>query len=276
MPQTIERNHFMQEVYNASFKELPKDFKPLSTNDIANAEKDLYKTSFMPHQEPGIRDSCALPYELYVDGQVVADMNLFRIQFTAADTFFGESAKGAPFNVYAPGNYKQEMPDGSVDYLAVQTWPFAVGKGHSLDYEWPLDDFEDEGYHLRVYGPNGFYREFMGKATDPELQIKCGYQKKRGFIKKLSGNIEIQIANTSKKSDMDITVVDHAYGNPEQKIRIKKGAVERIVVSSAKSYGWYDFSLQLPTNSSFVRRYAGRVETGEASKSDPFMGRVVS
>src|SRR5690606_23505596 len=159
MPQALERNHFMQEVYNASFKELPKDFKPLSSNDIANAEKDLYKTSFMPHQEPGIRDSCALPYELYVDGQVVADKNSFRIQFTAADTFFGESAKGAPFNVYAPGNYKQETPDGSVDYLAVQTWPFAVGKGYSLDYEWPLDDFEDEGYHLRVYGPNGFYRE---------------------------------------------------------------------------------------------------------------------
>lgn len=276
MPQALERNHFMQEVYNASFKELPKDYRPLSSNDIANAKNDLYKTSFMPHQEPGIRDSCALPYELYVDGQVIADKNSFHIQFTAADTFFGESAKGAPFNVYAPGNYKQKTPDGGVDFLAVQTWPFAVEKGHSLDYEWPLDHFGDEGYHLRVYGPNGFYREFMGNASDSELQIKCGYQKKRGFIKKLSGNVEIQIVNTSKKRDMDITVVDHAYGNPEQKIRIKKGAVERIVVGSAKSYGWYDFSVQLPLSSGFVRRYAGRVETGEASKSDPFMGRVVS
>jgi len=116
----------------------------------------------------------------------------------------------------------------------------------------------------------------MGNVSDPELQIKCGYQNKRGFLKKLSGNVEIQIVNTSKKRDMDITVVDHAYGNPEQKIRVKKGAVERIVVSSAKSYGWYDFSLQLSMSPDFVRRYAGRVETGEASKSDPFMGRGVS
>ena len=276
IPKAIERNHFMQEVYNASFKELPKDFKPLSSDDIANAKKDLYKTSFMPHQEPGIRDSCALPYELYVDGELNEDKNSFRIQFKAADAFFGESAKGAPFNVYAPGNYRQETQGGGVDFLPVQTWPFAVEKGNSLDYEWPLDHFEDEGYHLRVYGPNGFYREFMGAESDPELQISCGYQKKRGFIKKLSGNIEIQISNTSKKKDIDITVVDHAYGNPEQKIRIKKGTVENIIVNCAKSYGWYDFSLQIPKNSSFARRYAGRVETGKASKSDPFMGRVVS
>ncbi len=275
IPQPIERNHFMQQVYNASFKELPKGFRPLSTEDISKAKQDLYKTSFMPHQEPGIRDSCALPYELYVDGELTTDKSSFRIQFTAADAFFGDKAKGAPFNVYAPGNYLQEAPSGGTKYIPVQTWPFAVEKGKKLEYEWPLSHFEEDGYHLRVYGPNGFYREFMGGVSDPELQIQCGYQKKRGLIKKMSGNVEIQITNTSKNKNMDMVVVDHAYGNPDQKIRIKKGKVQSIVVSCAKSYGWYDFSLRLPGNAGFVRRYAGRVETGKASKTDPFMGRVV-
>jgi len=276
IPKPIERNHFMQQVYNASFKELPNNFRPLSKEDISNAKKDLYKTSFMPQQEPGIRDSCALPYELYVDGELTADKNSFRIQFTAADAIFGNKATGAPFNVYAPGNYLQETPNGDTKFIPVQTWPFAVEKGNKLEYEWPLAHFEDEGYHLRVYGPNGFYREFIGGDSDPELQIGCGYQKTRGLIKKLSGNVEIQITNTSKKKSVDMVVVDHAYGNPDQKIRIKKGKVQTVVVSCANSFGWYDFSLRLHGNSGFVRRYAGRVETGKPSKSDPFMGRVVS
>ncbi len=276
IPKPIERNHFMQQVYNASFKELPNNFRPLSKEDISNAKKDLYKTSFMPQQEPGIRDSCALPYELYVDGELTADKNSFRIQFTAADAIFGNKATGAPFNVYAPGNYLQETPHGDTKFIPVQTWPFAVEKGNKLEYEWPLTHFEDEGYHLRVYGPNGFYREFMGGDSDPELQIGCGYQKTRGLIKKLSGNVEIEITNTSKKKSVDMVVVDHAYGNTDQKIRIKKGKVQTVVVSCANSFGWYDFSLRLHGNSGFVRRYAGRVETGKPSKSDPFMGRVVS
>tara|TARA_R110000868_G_scaffold108065_6_gene295392 strand:+ start:10619 stop:13165 length:2547 start_codon:yes stop_codon:yes gene_type:complete len=276
LPKSIERNPFMQEVYNASFKELPNGFKPLSNEDISNAKKDLYNTSFMTQQEPGIRDSCALPYELYVDGGLNAAKNAFGIRFTAADAFFGETAVGAPFNVYACGNYLQETQGGIPQFLAVKTWPFAVDKGDSLDYEWPLDHFEGGDYHLRVYGPNGFFREFAGTVSDPQLQISCGYQKKRGFIKNTTGNVEVEISNSSKGKNLDLVVIDHAYGNPEQKIRIKKGSEETIVVNSVKSYGWYDFSLRVSGNSNFVRRYAGRVETGKPSKSDPFMGRVVS
>jgi len=88
--------------------------------------------------------------------------------------------------------------------------------------------------------------------------------------------VEIKISNSSKSKDLDLVVIDHAYGNPEQKIRFKKGSEETIVVNSVKSYGWYDFSLRVSGNPNFVRRYAGRVETGKPSKSDPFMGRVVS
>jgi phospholipase C len=48
-----------------------------------------------------------------------------------------------------------------------------------------------------------------------------------------------------------------------------------LVFDTSKSFGWYDFSMKMKDNSSFERRYAGRVETGIASKTDPLMGKIV-
>ena len=43
---------------------------------------------------------------------------------------------------------------------------YAVRAGDTLKDEWDLSS--DLGiYHLRVYGPNGFFREFTGDNTDP-------------------------------------------------------------------------------------------------------------
>src|SRR5680860_10356 len=274
LPEPVKRNPFMQQVNNASFKDLPKNFSPLSQSDIIQAKNDLYKTSFMTKQEPGIRDSCALGYELYVDGRLDDEKKSIGITFAAGDTIFGESALGAPFNVYAPGNYLQEALGGELQFDPVKTWPIAIKKGDALSYHWPLDHFEGNGYHLRVYGPNGFYREFVGTASDPDMQMLCGYQKKRGLIKKPSGNIEIKISNTSPDQDLTVTVSDHAYGNPQQTIKIVKGAEQKITIDTTESHGWYDFSVKTYGSRTFERHYAGRVETGKHSKTDPFMGRV--
>ncbi|MEP7279387.1 MAG: hypothetical protein ABI813_12135 [Bacteroidota bacterium] len=40
------------------------------------------------------------------------------------------------------------------------------------------------------------------------------------------------------------------------------------------SFGWYDFSVSITGNQSFEQRFASHVETGKASYTDPFMGRV--
>ena len=276
VPESVNRNEFMQEVYNASFKGLPKSSGPLSISDIDEAKKDIYKTSFMSHQEPGIRDSCALAYELYADGRMNADKNSYEITFTAADNIFGDSALGAPFNIYAPDNYLQETPSGETKFLPVKTWPVAVKKGDALTFEWPLEHFEGNSYHLKVYGPNGFYRAFMGSKVDSDLKVLCGYQQKRGFIKKPSGNVELKISNTSKSKNFNMVVEDQAYGNAAQTITVKKGTVETVVINTKDSYGWYDFTVRVDGMSDFEQRYAGRVETGKPSKSDPFMGRALS
>jgi phospholipase C len=39
-----------------------------------------------------------------------------------------------------------------------------------------------------------------------------------------------------------------------------------------KSYNWYDFILSINGYPDFAKHYAGRVETGKSSYSDPAMG----
>jgi phospholipase C len=40
--------------------------------------------------------------------------------------------------------------------------------------------------------------------------------------------------------------------------------------------GWYDFTVTIEGDSSFKRRFAGRIETGKDSFSDPYMGFIES
>lgn len=47
-----------------------------------------------------------------------------------------------------------------------------------------------------------------------------------------------------------------------------------IILNLNKSHGWYDFSVLASGSNKFERRYAGHVETGKESFTDPVMGRV--
>ncbi len=275
LPASVERNAWMEKVYSARFKELPTGFKPLNGAEIEQARQDVRQLPMMPEQEPGIRDSCPLNYELYADGRLNPQAQAFTFKFTAADKVFGESALGAPFNVYAPGKYLQETSSGQQEFQAVKTWPLAVLAGDSIVYQWPLDHFENHQYHLRAYGPNGFFREFMGDAQDPAVDLLCGYQTTGPANSKPSGDIELSVTNHSQSEPCSITVADQAYGNALMSSIVQPGTTETIIVTARTSHGWYDFLVQVDGAAAYHRRYAGRVETGLPSKTDPLMGRVV-
>ncbi|HEY0176796.1 MAG TPA: phospholipase domain-containing protein, partial [Pedobacter sp.] len=70
--------------------------------------------------------------------------------------------------------------------------------------------------------------------------------------------------------DYEITITDHGYKQAAIKKTIAKGATEKLVIDLSSSHGWYDFSIH--TTGSFEKRYAGRVETGKLSYTDPVMG----
>jgi len=277
MPVFLSRDAVLVSIKQAESKKLPTDYKLLSPEAIREMKKDLYASPFMPKQEKGIRASCALPYELYADGKLSADKKSFHIRFRAGGAVFGKAAGGSPFSVYAPGKYRRADDPGA--FQAVRTWAYGVKAGDQVEDQWPLQAFENDKYHLRVYGPNGFYREFTGGAEDPLLEVSCEYETRPGAKNSLTGNIKLLMQNAGDR-EWTLEITDNAYKSPAVSKTLqqkgKAGANGIVLLDLSKSHGWYDFSVRLRNaGSSFEKRYAGRVETGKHSYSDPFMGRML-
>jgi phospholipase C len=180
---------------------------------------------------------------------------------------------GAPFNVYAPGRYLQKNGNEPAAFDNVRTWAYGLSAGDSLNAQWPLHEFEGDNYHLRVYGPNGFFREFKGNAADPGVQIKLKYAMMPNG-KKLSGNAELIIENPGKQS-LAIEITDNAYKINNHQIIVPADGKLSQLLTLEKSFGWYDVSVKAAESEQFEQRFAGRVETGLSSFSDPLMGRVI-
>ena len=260
-PAFVEKDAFIESVHKAKFKGVPNDYKKLTPAEIALINRNPAGTALMPSQEKGIRPSNALPYELYVDGQLNSD-GTFGISFSAANKAFGKKAAGAPFTVYAPGKYKGE--DMSV-------WSYALTAGDKLEDSWQLSSFDGGQYHLQVHGPNGFFREFKGSSKDPQVAVSCGYP--YGAGQKPTGQLLLKLINNSQ-SAVNVEITDNSYKTRTRTLLLKAGASQEILLDLGKSFGWYDHSVKLKGNSQFEQRFAGRVETGKASFTDPLMGRV--
>ncbi len=273
-PEFVKKDPFVESIHKAQFKEAPSDFKLLTREEIAVINSDPHASPYMPRQEKGIRPSCALPYELYANAKLNADKTAVEIKFTAGNKVFGDKASGAPFNVYAPGSYLHQKENEQPVFEPVRTWAYGLTAGDSLTGAWPIDEFEDKNYHLRVYGPNGFFREFKGNAEDPALQIDLNYHRNAPGSNELTGNAEILLVN-STGNPQEIEITDNVYKHNSQKSTLQGSAKTSVVLDLEKSFGWYDFTVKVAGHTHFEKRYAGHVETGRPGFSDPFMGGVV-
>jgi phospholipase C len=267
-PEFLDRDEFIESIHKAQFRNVPSNYKTLTKEEIARINKAPHSSPSMASQEKGIRSSCALPYELYADGHLSFDKQSFEIKFHCGNKIFGSFSAGSAFQVHAPASFRNEP---------VSTRDYAVLAGDYLKDNWPLSDFENGNYHLRVYGPNGFFREFSGNKSDPFIEMDCKYQLSKTDPDKFTGNITLAISNPGKQPVI-ITITDNAYEAGKQTHSIE-GSMQKkarlIAIDTSKSYGWYDFTVRIKDNSIFERRYAGRVETGLTGKTDPFMGRVI-
>ncbi|MEO6286933.1 MAG: phospholipase C, phosphocholine-specific [Dyadobacter sp.] len=259
-PTPVNRDEIVTTIHQAQFRDAPSNFKPLSAGEIADANKNTSVSSHLPKQEPGTRTSCAIPYELYVEGNLSKDKTVFEIALHASNKAFGEKAVGAPFIVYAMNPHQGEV---------LKVWNFAVKAGDTLKQTWKISDFEGGKYHLRVYGPNGFFREFAGDGQDHDLAVTCAYIPDKAG--KLKGDLLFTIGNKSGKA-ASIAIIDNVYGEKPLHVEISAGGSSLAVMTLTKSHNWYDISIQAD-QSKTIRRYAGHVETGTESVTDPFMGK---
>lgn len=263
----VPKNEFIESVHKAQFKRNPSGYRALSGNDISQVNKRSLAGGIMPVQEKGVRAASPIPYQLYADGQLTADKKLVAFKLTAANEIFGKQSAGAPFNAYAyTGN-------GDLQFRS-----YAVAAGDTVADEWGLEHFTGGQYHLAICGPNGFFRELKGNDQDPGLHISVDYERDKKDGKKLSGNIIITATNGSSKIPV-IEITDNAYktGNHVLKPGAMAGSKEKqsLVLDLSKSFGWYDISVKVKGYPAFEKRYAGHVETGKSSFTDPLMGGVV-
>ncbi|GLU53741.1 phosphocholine-specific phospholipase C [Dyadobacter frigoris] len=267
LPAFVKHDEFIEGIHKAKFKGLPNGYKSLSATEISQINQDPSASQYMPQQEKGTRPARALPYQLYADGHLSADKKSFEIKLKSGNTIFGKDSAGSPFMVYAPGKYKDEN---------VKVWNYAVKPGDVLNDSYKIGNFENQNYQLRAYGPNGFFREYTGNVNDPLVDVQCEYQLDKN--KKPTGNIELIIKNTDPKNKITVEIADNAYKSAGQKKTLEaagsKSSTTVIVLNLEKSHSWYDFSLNFEGHKETQKRFAGHVETGKESISDPLMGRI--
>lgn len=264
-PEWLDKEKFIQQINNAQFMKAPGGFTKLTEDEIAAVNEKGFLSPLLPKQEKGTRHACALPYELYVNGQLAKNKQGFAISFEAARNAFGDKAAGSPFYVYMMN---------AAEPWRINNRDYAVKAGDRLSDEWALSKFENGIYSLQVYGPNGFYRSFAGNNADPLLDVQCRYETKNGDPGKLTGNLLLQIANNEMKP-LVVIIKDNSYGTGSRKITIGAHQKQAIIQNLLKSSGWYDVTITVQAKEFYQQQFAGHVETGALSETDPLMGGVV-
>jgi phospholipase C len=207
-------------------------------------------------QEPGVRYARALPYELHVNAKADPTTNTLSI------TFANKGHQGAHFYVY--GTNRTDGP-----------WRYTVEAGKSLDDTWDLS-VTSGVYAFEVHGPNGFVRRFSGTLAAASAS-QNGQNRKAGAAPQpevaahydvANGNLFLKFTNTGG-GVARLTVTDNAYGAHERLLLVPAGAhVEEPWVLAA-SHHWYDLTVTSRDDATFARRYAGHIENGKPSISDP-------
>ncbi|MDN7866300.1 phospholipase C, phosphocholine-specific [Burkholderia multivorans] len=206
-------------------------------------------------QEPGVRPARALPYELHVNATLRGTHTL-RIEFA------NRGDQGAHFYVY--GTNRTDGP-----------WRYTVGARRVLHAEFDLT-VTNGAYAFSVYGPNGFVRIFAGdvsaaaarRRNDAQPEVKAGYDV-------ANGNLYLKLRNHGT-ARVTLTLTDNAYGAPSREVTLHGGdeRVEQWLLAS--SHQWYDVTVSDGANGTFSRRFAGHVENGRPSYSDPAAVRPVA
>lgn len=199
----------------------------------------------LPKQEPGVRFARALPYDLAADAGVSGG-NLgisFANHGTAAAAFFVTSA------THASG-----------------PWTYTVEPGKSLADTWDVAGDNQGAYDFAVHGPNGFLRRFQGRAANAGVEVTAIHAGE-------DSHIRLTLVNDGAVP-VRLTVTD-AYGIDAPSTHyLRPGAQTTHNAHVRASSGWYDLSVTSDQDSSFGRQFAGHVETGKPSTSDPAIGAM--
>jgi phospholipase C len=194
----------------------------------------------LPRQERGVRPARAIPYTLHVDGHA-----------SGAQVTIDFSSKGRAAAVF------QVRSAGSAD----EPRTYTVEQGKHLSDTWD----SASGYDLSVYGPNGFFRSFKG-GSQASLDVEASYDERHN-------EIILEVSNLGSER-ADVTASD-GYTSRVTTLSLNPGTTGTLQWSLARTHGWYDLVITVGADSQFDYRYAGHLENGDDSISDPAMGGLI-
>ena len=195
----------------------------------------------LPAQEPGIRRSRAVRYDLEVQEQPTLGAGKIGLRFTAGQGL------AAVFHVY-DRRYLERIPRR-----------YTVGPNQELTDEWNCDS-PGGAYDLWIRGPNGFHRHFAGDEQSAKTAPRIAW---RVVGRKLRLDVGA--------SPLILRVNPGAYADHHGAWSAPRGggAMEWDLRATD---GWYDLMISLDTHPSFLRRLAGRAENGRPGSTDPALG----
>ncbi|HVW73327.1 MAG TPA: phospholipase C, phosphocholine-specific [Rhizomicrobium sp.] len=190
----------------------------------------------LPAQEKGIRPARALPYALEARGA-------FRDGAFALE-IANHGDVGVALTLYAP--------DGA------GPWFYTVAAGEKLGDQIPAG----RSYSFELYGPNGFLRGFQDAQPYSAIASESRYDS-------ATGDLVLTVRNAGKEPHEIITQpVRYLAEAPRRHMLAPGGMIEDRWAIAASGH-WYDIELSC---GGLTRRWAGHIETGSASHSDPALG----
>jgi phospholipase C len=209
----------------------------------------------LPVQDSGMKPSRALPYELSV--QCLIAPNTTTLGATQVQlSFVNTGSQAAVFHVY--------------DRLNLTAIPrrYTVEAGKQLSDKWV--PATTGSYDLWVLAPNGFHRHFTGNAKrvaaamQPNPDVTVAYDT-------VGKTLNVTLTNSGPVA-ANFTVSANAYfGTTPVAHPVAAHSQTVISLPIDATAGWYDFSARVTGQTDYSRRFAGRMETGADSVSDPAM-----
>jgi phospholipase C len=204
----------------------------------------------IPKQEPGVRAARAVPYEFFVHAHSISADGVTL-------DFINTGDAGAVFIVFAANS-------------TIAPRSYTVEAGKRLRDVFALT--VTQSYDFVVHGPNGFLRRFTGKYAPSQWWGNGQAQPEASVAYDVAnGNVQLTLKNAGS-ARCTFTVVNAYDSTHTATHQVRGGDDERVYLDLRGSFGWYDVTLTIDTDSTFKRRFAGHVETGRSSMTDPALG----
>jgi phospholipase C len=232
----------------------------------ANSYEVVPSTNEQPVQEPGAKPARPLPYQANAvldgfttnsDGTATANISL-----SNNAPHVSKSSQFQVRNNLVASATLAEYPN--VDLFPGQ---FTVAGSNRFNATSPatVDVGTPGAYDITVVSANRFLRHFTGNLTKAGAAASVSAAYYEGGFEN-APTLIFELANHGR-SDLTFTITHNQYSSQRpESVKVRPGSLEKIVIDPlAGSFGWYDVTITLDSDSTWSQRYTGHVENGEPS-----------